>query len=37
MADEAARILVIEDDHDLMRLLVHILERAGFTVVQAGG
>jgi CheY-like chemotaxis protein len=37
MADGAARILVIEDDHDLMRLLVHILEAAGFTVVQAYG
>lgn len=31
------RIVVIEDDPDLMRLMVHILNAAGFTVVQAYG
>jgi CheY-like chemotaxis protein len=37
MENGAARILVVEDDHDLMRLMVRILETAGFTVVQAYG
>ncbi|MBX3025413.1 response regulator [bacterium] len=37
MADGAAKILVIEDAHDLMRLMVRILESAGFTVIQAYG
>lgn len=32
-----ARIMVIEDDPDLMRLIAHTLKRAGFTVVQAYG
>jgi CheY-like chemotaxis protein len=31
------RIMVIEDDPDLMRLLAHILKGAGFEVVQAYG
>jgi CheY-like chemotaxis protein len=37
MENGAARILVVEDDHDLMRLMVRILETAGFAVVQAYG
>ena len=37
MGDAAPRILVIEDDHDLMRLMVRILSAAGFTVVEAYG
>jgi two-component system, cell cycle response regulator DivK len=37
MAEGAPRILVIEDDHDLMRLMVRTLEGAGFTVVEAYG
>lgn len=32
-----ARIMVIEDDPDLMRLLTHTLKSAGFDVVQAYG
>jgi two-component system, cell cycle response regulator DivK len=32
-----ARILVIEDDHDLMRLICHTLTAAGFAVVEAEG
>ncbi len=32
-----ARIMVIEDDPDLMRLLSHMLTAAGFHVVQAYG
>jgi CheY-like chemotaxis protein len=32
-----ARIMVIEDDPDLMRLLSHTLKSAGFDVVQAYG
>jgi CheY-like chemotaxis protein len=35
--DDPARIMVIEDDPDLMRLMVHQLDKAGFTVVQAYG
>lgn len=37
MTTGAARILVIEDAHDLMRLMVRILETAGFGVTQAYG
>jgi CheY-like chemotaxis protein len=33
----AARIMVIEDDPDLMRLLSHTLKSAGFNVIQAYG
>lgn len=32
-----ARIMVIEDDPDLMRLITHSLKAAGFNVVQAYG
>lgn len=32
-----ARIMVIEDDPDLMRLLTHTLKSAGFNVIQAYG
>jgi CheY-like chemotaxis protein len=31
------RILVVEDDHDLMRFFTHTLAAAGFRVVQADG
>jgi CheY-like chemotaxis protein len=37
MLDGPARILVIEDDHDLMRLMVRILEGAGYVVTPAYG
>jgi CheY-like chemotaxis protein len=37
MSIGAARILVVEDAHDLMRLMVRILDSAGFTVIQAYG
>lgn len=37
MTDGAPRILVIEDDHDLMRLMVRILQGAGYAVVEAYG
>jgi CheY-like chemotaxis protein len=33
----AARILIIEDEPDLMRLLAHMLKTAGFDVVQGYG
>ena len=36
-APAAARIMVIEDDVDLMRLMLHILTSAGFQVVQTYG
>lgn len=36
-AATAPRIMVIEDAPDLMRLMVHILQGAGFRVVQAYG
>ena len=32
-----ATILVIEDDHDLMRLICHTLTKAGFAILQAEG
>lgn len=32
-----ARIMVIEDDPDLMRLITHTLKSAGFNVIQAYG
>jgi CheY-like chemotaxis protein len=35
--DGAARILVVEDQHDLMRLIVRILQGAGYTVIEAYG
>jgi two-component system cell cycle response regulator DivK len=34
---DAALILVIEDDPDLMRLMTHTLQSAGFRVIQAYG
>jgi len=37
MDGRAARIMVIEDDHDLMRLITHTLTAAGFQVIQAYG
>ena len=37
MDASAARIMVIEDDHDLMRLITHTLSRAGLHVIQAYG
>jgi CheY-like chemotaxis protein len=37
MEPGVARIMVIEDDADIMRLLSHTLQAAGFTVVQAYG
>lgn len=37
MTNGAARILLVEDAHDLMRLMVRILESAGYTVIQAYG
>ena len=37
MDGEPAKLLVIEDDPDLLRLLVHILGAAGFNVIQAYG
>jgi CheY-like chemotaxis protein len=37
MDASAARIMVIEDDHDLMRLITHTLTTAGFHVIQAYG
>lgn len=37
MDGEPAKLLVVEDDPDLLRLLVHILEAAGFAVIQAYG
>jgi CheY-like chemotaxis protein len=33
----AAKILVVEDDRDLMRFITHTLKTAGFRVVQADG
>jgi CheY-like chemotaxis protein len=35
--DTPARIMVIEDDPDLMRLMTHTLKSAGFNVIQAYG
>jgi len=32
-----AKLLVVEDEPDLLRLMVHILGAAGFTVIQAYG
>jgi CheY-like chemotaxis protein len=32
-----AKLLVVEDEPDLLRLMVHILGTAGFTVIQAYG
>ena len=37
MEPDVARILVIEDDPDIMRLLSHTLKAAGFNVIQAYG
>jgi len=37
METTAARIMVIEDDHDLMRLITHTLTAAGFHVIPAYG
>jgi CheY-like chemotaxis protein len=37
MEASAARIVVIEDDPDLMRLITHTLASAGFHVIQAYG
>jgi CheY-like chemotaxis protein len=33
----AARIMVVEDDVDLMRLIIHVLRSAGFHVIQTYG
>ena len=35
--NDPARLMVIEDDPDLMRLMTHLLQAAGFEVVQAYG
>jgi CheY-like chemotaxis protein len=37
MEPGVARIMVIEDDPDIMRLLSHTLKSAGFNVIQAYG
>lgn len=37
MEQAAPRIMVIEDDVDLMRLMLHILRSAGYQVVQTYG
>jgi len=36
-ADEVGRVLVVDDDEDSRRLLQHLLERQGYTVVLADG
>ena len=35
--EAAARIMVIEDDVDLMRLIIHVLRAAGYQIVQTSG
>lgn len=35
--NDPARLMVIEDDPDLMRLMTHLLQAAGFDVVRAYG
>ena len=37
MTSDPVRVLVVEDEPDLLRLLVHILGAAGFRVIQAYG
>jgi CheY-like chemotaxis protein len=37
VSTEPARILIIEDDPDLMRVMAHTLTSAGFQVIQAYG
>lgn len=37
MEDVTGRVLVVDDDEDSRRLLAHLLERKGYTVVLADG